>query len=208
MKLRPQSSNIPWLLPTNFLTLYLSIYSRYVIIIEGVSLIDLPAQKTEEGWREVMIASEPDVTFPTKAMASASLVDAHPASVARGGLTRLRTLVSPAGSATANVLGASSPRFQHLPIGSRLEVSPTSFKIARRIGELLDNRSNREKHAKGCALIVDYGGEKSYGSSFRASLTISLHHHILTCSSLLFALIRPSKITRLLISFTVRAKVT
>ena len=66
------------------------------------------------------------------------------------------------------MLGLSSPRFEKLPAGSRIEVSPASFKIARQIGGLLHDSADRA-HTAGSALIVDYGGDKVFGSSFRVS---------------------------------------
>jgi NADH dehydrogenase [ubiquinone] 1 alpha subcomplex assembly factor 7 len=59
----------------------------------------------------------------------------------------------------------SSPRFQKLPIGARVEVSPAAFKIARKVGEVLCG----QKSPGGAALIVDYGGEKAFGNSLRVS---------------------------------------
>jgi Putative S-adenosyl-L-methionine-dependent methyltransferase len=86
---------------------------------------------------------------------------------------RLRRVLSPIPSAASTVLGLSSTRFQTLPIGTTIEVSPSSFKIARQIGELLSRPNNQstEQHPElspgGCGLIVDYGGEKVFGNSFR-----------------------------------------
>ncbi|KAI0687721.1 S-adenosyl-L-methionine-dependent methyltransferase [Cytidiella melzeri] len=126
-------------------------------------------QRMADGWREVLITAEADPMAPPKVTAATPLISSFP-STANGQIssTPLRTCVSPTASATANLLAASSPRFQNLPVGSRLEVAPVSFKIARRIGELLHSPANSEDGAAGCALIVDYGGEKSYGNSFRA----------------------------------------
>lgn len=52
-------------------------------------------------------------------------------------------------------------------MGSRIEVSPASFKIARQIGELLHDETTDGSRSAGSALIVDYGGNKVYGNSFR-----------------------------------------
>lgn len=60
----------------------------------------------------------------------------------------------------SNLLASSSPRFDKLPDGALLEVSQSSFRTARKIGELLA--------PQGCALIVDYGRKGSYADSFRA----------------------------------------
>ncbi len=68
---------------------------------------------------------------------------------------------------TSNLLGLSSTRFLKLPGGSRIEVSPASCKIARQIGELLHDTVSDGSRSAGSALIVDYGGNKVYGNSFR-----------------------------------------
>lgn len=87
---------------------------------------------------------------------------------------RLRRVLSPVPSAASTVLGLSSSRFKTLPVGSTIEVSPSSFKIARQIGELLrtspGSASPTAAPAKlrgGCGLIIDYGGAKVFGNSFR-----------------------------------------
>lgn len=127
-----------------------------------------------EGWREVLITSEVDFAAPLKLTLSNPLLNNNTAGEGAdspniGPRSRLRPVVSSESSATANLLGASSPRFRKLPIGSRLEVSPVAFKTARRVGELLHFGTKGPEDPQGCALIVDYGGEKSYGSSFRVS---------------------------------------
>lgn len=84
---------------------------------------------------------------------------------------RLRRVLSPTPTASSTLLGLSSPRFQTLPIGSRLEVSQTAFRVARKVGELLSRQSSQSPSASlgGSALIVDYGGESCFGDSFRVS---------------------------------------
>lgn len=83
-----------------------------------------------------------------------------------------RRVLAPRPSAVSHVLGHSSLRFQNLPVGSSLEVSPTSFKIARKVGELLTSGKSEEKNATigGCGLIIDYGGDHAFGDSFRVGL--------------------------------------
>lgn len=80
---------------------------------------------------------------------------------------RFRQVLTPTPTPTSTVLGLSSPRFLKLPVGSRIEVSPASFKIARQIGELLHDKASDGSRSAGSALIVDYGGNKVYGNSFR-----------------------------------------
>ncbi|KAH9856636.1 DUF185-domain-containing protein [Lenzites betulinus] len=126
-------------------------------------------QKTHHGWQEVLLASGPDPAAPTilKPGDSPSLdipLKAAPSTVA----ARFRQVLSPAPTPSSTLLGLSSKRFQTLPVGSRIEVSPASFKIARQLGDLLYDKHSKEDQSAGCALIVDYGGEKAYGNSFRA----------------------------------------
>ena len=117
----------------------------------------------------MLIASGPDPTAPTVLRSSESLavpsLDFTPASLA----ARFRQVLSPAPTPTSQLLGTSSPRFLKLPVGTRIEVSPASFKIARQIGELLHDKSDSSEgaHTAGSALIIDYGGDHVYGNSFR-----------------------------------------
>lgn len=80
---------------------------------------------------------------------------------------RFHQVLTPKPTPTSTLLGLSSPRFKKLPVGSRIEVSPASFKIARQIGELLHDATTDGSRSAGSALIVDYGGNKVYGNSFR-----------------------------------------
>ncbi|KAF8697760.1 hypothetical protein AX14_001191 [Amanita brunnescens Koide BX004] len=106
-------------------------------------------QKKETGWHEVMVGSHDSVRD----------VQSTPALY-----PRLRRVLSTTPSAVSSLLGLSSPRFKSLPLGSTVEVSPSSFKIAHKIGELLASPGS----SGGCALVIDYGGDKAYGDSFRA----------------------------------------
>jgi NADH dehydrogenase [ubiquinone] 1 alpha subcomplex assembly factor 7 len=93
------------------------------------------------------------------------------------------------------LLGHSSTRFDKLPVGSFIEVSPTSFRIAHQVGRLLAakpppsdisgrSRSLPKDEAEvvergeevgvgGCGLIIDYGGANVFGDSFRVSFHLS-----------------------------------
>ncbi|TFY83799.1 hypothetical protein EWM64_g226 [Hericium alpestre] len=126
-------------------------------------------EKTHKGWQEVMISSIPDpsaptilrpgdISSPTAARPSASL-DVSTLSTSPH---RFRPVLSSEPSPVSMLLSSSSPRFQRLPVGSRIEVSPSSFKIARKVGELVGGDT------LGCALVVDYGDDKAFGNSFRA----------------------------------------
>ena len=73
----------------------------------------------------------------------------------------LRYVLSGRGSPLANTLGLSSPRFAKLPVGSRIEVSPASWGIARTMGQLINAPGG------GAGLVIDYGDNRAFGSSFR-----------------------------------------
>ncbi|KAK0480196.1 S-adenosyl-L-methionine-dependent methyltransferase [Armillaria novae-zelandiae] len=98
-------------------------------------------ERGKQGWLEIMVDAIPDSTEEP----------AYP---------RLRRVLSPNPTAASTLLGRSSQRFDQMPEGSRLEVSAASFRIARKIGEILS--------PGGCALVVDYGGDSPFGDSFRA----------------------------------------
>jgi len=121
-------------------------------------------QKTRHGWNEVLVASnlEPLASPEPGVLQSIETSTMYP---------RLRRVLSPTPTAASTVLGLSSTRFQHLPVGATIEVSPASFKIARQIGEILSKPSqdqSTELAPGGCGLVVDYGGGKVFGDSFRA----------------------------------------
>ncbi|TBU50338.1 S-adenosyl-L-methionine-dependent methyltransferase [Dichomitus squalens] len=126
-------------------------------------------QKIEKGWREVLIASGPDPAAGTilKSDGSPSL-DVSTTRPLVSTAARFRQVLSPTPMPTSTLLGLSSPRFQKLPAGSRIEVSPAAFKISRKIGGLLHDKHPGGVRSAGSALIVDYGGSKVYGNSFRA----------------------------------------
>ncbi|KAG7098953.1 hypothetical protein E1B28_000843 [Marasmius oreades] len=105
-------------------------------------------KRTEEGWHEVLISSssfaEPPLPEPQSSVR-------YPC---------FYPVLTPAPTPISTLLGTSSPRFQSIPVGSFLEVSPVAFKIAHKIGELL--------RKGGCGLIIDYGGDTFYDNSRRA----------------------------------------
>lgn len=59
----------------------------------------------------------------------------------------------------SQVLPRTSPRFASMLEGARVEISQESWKINRKVGELI-------KHG-GAGLVVDYGAPQLFGSSFR-----------------------------------------
>lgn len=126
-------------------------------------------QKTQNGWNEVLVASNLE-PFTSDRSSPETGVFSYSSPI----YPRLRRVLSSTPTAASTVLGLSSTRFQNLPIGATIEVSPASFKIARQVGELLSctKDQNQEQNTKsslgGCGLIVDYGGQKVFGDSFRA----------------------------------------
>ncbi|WWC88170.1 uncharacterized protein L201_003075 [Kwoniella dendrophila CBS 6074] len=115
-------------------------------------------EKTDMGWREVQVDNDPAYTPGLSTQSSKS---------------GLRLSISPSPTPLSTVLPATSPRFAKLSKGSRIEVAQDSFKIMRRIGELLGNKgknaaSGAGAASGGCGVVVDYGGDRSYGQSFRA----------------------------------------
>lgn len=108
-------------------------------------------------------------------------------------------VLSPTATPWSTLLASRSPRFKHLKDGQRVEISPESWAVSRRIGELISGRESRsnpiskedyerlsgsekdelnveerkrlEKETEGgAALVVDYGDEKAFGGSFRVSI--------------------------------------
>jgi NADH dehydrogenase [ubiquinone] 1 alpha subcomplex assembly factor 7 len=89
------------------------------------------------------------------------------------GSLRLCRILSPSPSPASTLLGLSSPRFGKLPVGSRLEVSPPAFKIARKVGEIIAGDANCEGGASGgCGLVIDYGDDKAFGDTLRVRLLL------------------------------------
>lgn len=58
-------------------------------------------------------------------------------------------------------------------MGSTLEVSPTSFRIARKVGELLASGSPNDENPSvgGSGLIIDYGASRAFDNSLRVCST-------------------------------------
>lgn len=71
------------------------------------------------------------------------------------------------------LLGHASPRFAALPVGTRIEVSGASIKVARHIAELLSPPDSQDEGGGGCALVIDYGAEKAAGNSLRVRSSFS-----------------------------------
>lgn len=120
---------------------------RWTMIIAHEFFDALPVhifQKTEMGFREVMV------------------------DIARGGLSSsttnqaLRFVLSPGPTLASETLVSSrNSEFQKLPMGSKLEISPSSVQVARQISEIL------QTDLGGTGLIVDYGADHRFSHSLR-----------------------------------------
>ncbi|KAL5634726.1 hypothetical protein ACGC1H_002685 [Rhizoctonia solani] len=120
-------------------------------------------EKTPDGgFQEVLV----DIDQTAQTMkTSSSLLDNAPSplvdtSTPKHQPSTFRYVLSGRLSPLAHTLGNSSPRFSKVPGGSRIEVSPTSWGIARTVGELISRG--------GAGLVIDYGDDRVFGSSFRA----------------------------------------
>ncbi|KDN51336.1 DUF185-domain-containing protein [Tilletiaria anomala UBC 951] len=88
-------------------------------------------------------------------------------------------VLSPSATPWSMLLASRNARFASIQPGQRVEVSPDAWSAARRVGELISGREaalppipdearRRTSSVGGVGLIVDYGDEKAFGSSFRA----------------------------------------
>ena len=132
----------------------------------------------QTGWHEVLVAPNLE---DEKAESNGDENDQSQSS--RSAVTtRLQRVLARNPSTASTLLGRSSPRFQDIPTGSFLEVSPTAFRIAHRISQLLSNKNSEDETNSlgGCGLIIDYGDDKAFVNSFRVSLgylEIDHYHH-------------------------------
>ncbi|KAJ6507775.1 S-adenosyl-L-methionine-dependent methyltransferase [Mycena vitilis] len=120
-------------------------------------------EKTENGWQEMLIALAAD------APNSESDAGQEPPTAS----ARFRYVLAPQPTAASTLLAMSSPRFGDTQVGTRLEVSPLSFKTMRAIGDLVcgvkqDPPAEGFPPSRGCGLIVDYGASHVFSQSFRA----------------------------------------
>ncbi|KAJ9107091.1 hypothetical protein QFC20_003816 [Naganishia adeliensis] len=113
-------------------------------------------QKTEEGWREVFVNVDPSTTTPTPS-----------------GLT---LALSREPSTLSEILPGTSPRFEAVPVGGRVEISKDSYETMRMVGSLISGVPSEaaeegkevEGGVGGAGLIVDYGKDGFSSNSFRA----------------------------------------
>ncbi|KAF9478849.1 DUF185-domain-containing protein [Pholiota conissans] len=120
-------------------------------------------------WHEVLVASTAEEKPQTESDSAESNATSQPAASTSESTSSFRYVLAPQPTPISTVLGLSSPRFNELPTGSTLEVSPTSFRIARKVGELLATGSAEEELSIGGAgLIIDYGANHAFDNSLRA----------------------------------------
>lgn len=109
-------------------------------------------QRTTNGFRELLI----------------DIAD-HPIGQSSKRNAGLKFVVSPEQTPRSEFLGRLSDRYPKLPEGTRIEVSATAWRIARKIGEIVGRTKDEQSTIpKGAALVMDYGGEHAFNSSFRA----------------------------------------
>ncbi|GFZ43374.1 hypothetical protein JCM24511_01094 [Saitozyma sp. JCM 24511] len=129
-------------------------------------------EKTSQGYREVLVSASPTVSSRNP--------------------SGLHLALSQEPTPLSTVLPATSPRFARLPIGSRIEVAQDSWRIMRKLGEIVGGGTNASTSARasatsigesrgsaaveraegaggrGAGLVIDYGADRVFGSSFRA----------------------------------------
>ena len=140
-------------------------------------------EKKLEGWREVLVDIETDANKSGVTVLKASDL----AKPKKDNEPRLRFVVSPGATPWSQLLAAKNERFRNLQPGQRVEVSPLSWAVDRRIGEWVsgydalkvkndgsaeeltdEQKKERARPSQGgCALVVDYGAARFFSDSFR-----------------------------------------
>ncbi|KPV77291.1 uncharacterized protein RHOBADRAFT_33470 [Rhodotorula graminis WP1] len=110
-------------------------------------------ENTQKGWREVLspLTLNVDTTLGAPPRSASSPSSPAP-SAARA---------APPASTPGGAGSLTAQRFARLPIGSRIEVSPSSWEVARDTARLVGGP------AGGAGLVVDYGDAKAFGRSWR-----------------------------------------
>ncbi|KAF9934109.1 NADH dehydrogenase [ubiquinone] complex I, assembly factor 7 [Linnemannia zychae] len=94
-------------------------------------------EKTEEGWRELVVDLEEDPASPY----------------------HLRFVLAP-GPTQASRAFAEHPAYDHFKPGDRIEISPDSFRVAHDMAKHINKN-------KGSAIIIDYGKDGIQGDTLR-----------------------------------------
>ncbi|KAG0367084.1 S-adenosyl-L-methionine-dependent methyltransferase [Gamsiella multidivaricata] len=103
-------------------------------------------EKTEEGWRELVVDLEEDPASPY----------------------HLRFVLAP-GPTQASKAFAEHPAYDHFKPGDRIEVSPDSFRVAHDMAKHINKNG-------GSALIVDYGKDHIQGDTLRGIIKHKFTH--------------------------------
>ncbi|KAG6856503.1 hypothetical protein H0H87_003696 [Tephrocybe sp. NHM501043] len=146
-------------------------------------------QKTEEGWREVMVASTLDpIKDPRSKSATETEASLPPTISLNPDDPLFQCVLSPSSNAMSRTVVNLSPHLKEvsekLPVGSFLEISVESFLHAVALSQLIgrpiisegaeeaDIDVNKPQlispNGGGCGLIIDYGGDQAFENSFRA----------------------------------------
>ncbi|KAG6919198.1 hypothetical protein DXG01_008496 [Tephrocybe rancida] len=143
-------------------------------------------QKTEDGWREVMVASALDPIKDPRLNRPTETDVPPPPPVTPGPNDPLfQRVLSPSSNAMSRSVLNLSPHLAEaaaiLPAGSFLEISVESYLHAAALSQLIGRPKLPEASAVdanvdkaeapsggGCGLIIDYGGDQAYEDSFRA----------------------------------------
>lgn len=118
---------------------------NYVIAHEFFDALPIKSfQKTAQGWREFLVEHSPSVEqHQLKLPLNESLNDKYD--------TEFHLTLSP-NQTPSSAIPEVSPRFQHLPEGSRIEICPDSELFITKMAQLVNN-----DEAKGGVLVIDYG---------------------------------------------------
>lgn len=124
--------------------------ANYVLAHEFFDALPIKGfQKTEDGWRELLVEHTPSVvnTQPTLPEGTPG-----PQTKANDMLnTEFHLTMSPK-ETPSSILPDLNPRFKDLPVDSRIEICPDAELYVLKMAQLLDNQQ-----ATGSVLIIDYG---------------------------------------------------
>ncbi|ODV94711.1 hypothetical protein PACTADRAFT_50571 [Pachysolen tannophilus NRRL Y-2460] len=131
------------------------IFTNYIIAHEFFDALPIHQfEKTGKGWREYLV----DYSVPTLENSLILPSQSNYRISPQLGLEKINSkatfhmVLSPHETLSSSI-PKSSPRFDSLPVGSRIEICPDSYLYSKKISELI---TCNEKHT-GAALIIDYG---------------------------------------------------
>lgn len=124
-------------------------------------------QKTVSGWQEVLVGVAPSAhTKEDEYLVNTSTTPSSP---------RFQFVLS-GPSLLANTLASVSPRYSgtNVPTGTRIEVSPRGYDLAKKIARFVSPDGRRGRSAHGAALFVDYGDARFFSDSIRVRTAAKL----------------------------------